>query len=251
MRKILYFAIPAIFLAASSAAFGADFWENKPFDEWSQKECSKLLENSPWARDFTLIDSRLQQSTSASDDGQQFHIKYQIQLRSAMPVRQAVVRQMQIAQKYDSLGPEQKQQFDKGAKSFLDSNFSEAVVVYVTYETNSQAKAMELSRHWQSQTTDVLKNTVFLRNSRGEQVPLAQFNPPQGAERSFQFIFPRQINGKPFLDPEDKSLQLEFTYPVVIVPGGSSYNEADKLGNGKGFLEFKPKKMLFQGNLVY
>ena len=58
MRKILYFALSAIFLAASSAAFGADFWENKPYDKWSQKECSKLLEDSPWAQDFTLMDSR-------------------------------------------------------------------------------------------------------------------------------------------------------------------------------------------------
>ena len=57
-----------------------------------------------------------------------------------------MVRQMQIAQKYDSLGPEQKQQFDQSAKSFLSSDFSDAVIVYVTYETNSQAKAMELSQ---------------------------------------------------------------------------------------------------------
>jgi len=246
MRKFLYFSISAIFLAAGSAVFGADFWENKPFDKWSQKECSKLLENSPWAQDFILMDSGLQQSAQASDDGRQFQIKYQMQFRSALPVRQALVRQMQIAQKYDSLGPEQKQQFDKGAKAFLDANFSDAVVVYVTYETNSQAKAMELARHWQSQSTDLLKNNVFLRNSRGEQVPLAQFNPPQGAERSFQFIFPRQINGKQFMNPEDKSLQLEFAYPVIAVPGGYG-----TLGDGKGFMEFKPKKMVFQGNLVY
>ena len=98
---------------------------------------------------------------------------------------------------------------------------------------------------------DLLKNTVFLRNSKGEQVALAKFIAPQGAERSFQFIFPRQINGKPFITPEDKSLQLEFSYPVIVKPGGSENNPNDKLGNGKGFLEFKPKKMVFQGNLAY
>ena len=42
MRKIPYFALPAIFLAASSTAFGADFWENKQYDKWSQKECAKI-----------------------------------------------------------------------------------------------------------------------------------------------------------------------------------------------------------------
>lgn len=246
MRKILYFTLSVIFLAASSAAFGGDFWVNKQYDKWSQKECEKLLEDSPWAQNFTLMDSGLQQSTSASDDGQQFHIKYQMQFRSALPVRQALVRQMQIAQKYDSLSPEQKQQFDQGANAFLSSKFPDAVILYVTYKTNSKTKAMELSSYWQSQTMDLLKNTVFLRNSRGEQVALAQFNAPQGGEHSFQFIFPRLINGKPFIGPEDKSLQLEFTYPVVDIPGGYT-----KLGDGRGFMEFKPKKMVFQGDLAF
>jgi hypothetical protein len=246
MRKIFCFVLPVLFLAASPATFGADFWENKQYEKWSQKECQKLLEDSPWAQDFTLLDSGLQQSTKASDDGQQFYIKYQMQLRSALPVRQALVRQMQIAQKYDGLGPEQKQQFDQSANAFLSSSFPDAVILYVTYETNSQTKAMELSQHWQSQTTDLLKNSVYLRNSRGDKVAITQFNAAQGAERGFQFIFPRQINGQPLLSPEDKSLMLEFTYPVVKVPG--TFND---LGDGRGFMEFKPKKMVFQGNLVY
>jgi hypothetical protein len=39
---------------------------------------------------------------------------------------------------------------------------------------------------------------------------------------------------------------LEFTYPVIAIPGGYG-----TLGDGKGFMEFKPKKMVFQGNLAY
>jgi len=250
MRKIFCFALPVIFLAASSATFGADFWENKQYDKWSQKECSKLLQNSPWAQDFTLLDSELQESTKTSDDGQQFHIKYQMQFRSALPVRQAIVRLMQIAQKYESLGAEQKQQFDQSANAFLSSGFPDAVVLYVTYETNSRTTEMELARYWQSQTADLLKNRVFLRNSRGEQVALAQYNVSQGGEHSFQFIFPRQVDGKPLVGPEDKSLMLEFTYPAVNIPGGYRKLPADGK-DGNGFMEFKPKKMIFQGNLVY
>ena len=239
MRKVFYFVLSAIFLAAGSAAFGADFWENKTYDTWSQKECNKLLTDSPWVEDLPLIAEGISQSTTG-DDGQQLTINYQIQFRSALPVRQAVVRQMQLAQKYDTLAPEQKQQFDQSAKSFLSADFSDVVVVYVTYRCSSQDKSRQIDRHWQSQTMDLLKNTVFLRNSKGEQVALTKYIAPQGAERSFQFIFPREINGKPFITHEDKSLQLEFSYPVI---GG--------VGNGRGFLEFKPKKMIFQGNVAY
>ena len=102
-------------------------------------------------------------------------------------------------------------------KSFLSADFSDVVVVYVTYKSNSQDKSRQIDRHWQTQTMDLLKNTVFLRNSRGEQVALAKFIAPQGAERSFQFIFPREINGKPFVAFEDKSLQLEF--PIRSLAG--------------------------------
>jgi hypothetical protein len=247
MKIHLYFALSAMFLAAGSTAFGGDFWENKQYDKWSQKECAKLLENSPWAQDFTQTDSALQSSTQASDNGQQLSFKYQMQFRSALPIRQALVRQMQIAQKYDSLGPEQKQQFDQKTQAFLSAKFDDAVILYVTYAINAQTKARELDSYWRSQTADLLKNSVFLRNSNGDQAPLAQFIAPQGAERSFQFIFPRQINGKPFLSPEDKSLTLQFTYPTVDIPG----TWGGKLGDGNGFMEFKPKKMLFQGNIAY
>ncbi len=246
MKKALCFAFSAIFLAAGAAAFGADFWENKQYDKWSQKECNKLLTNSPWAQDYTLINQGLQQSTQASDDGQQFQIKYQMQLRSALPIRQALVRQMQIAQKYDSLAAEQKQKFDQSAKAFLDSDFSEVVVVYVTYSVNSQTKGRELDSYWQTQTTDLLRNSVFLRNSRGDKLAIKQFNPPQGQERSFQFIFPREADGKELIGLDDKTLILEFTYPVITVPGGFG-----SLGDGRGYMEFKPKKMIFQGNFAY
>jgi hypothetical protein len=247
MRKTLCFALSAIFLAAGSVAFGADFWENKQYDIWSQKECSKLLQSSPWAQDLLLIDPGLNRSIKTSDDGQQFFIKYQMQFRSAPPIRQALVRQMQIAQKYDSLTAEQKQQFEKSANAFLSAELSDSVVLYVAYTTNSQTKARELDTYWKTQTTELLQNSVFLRNSRGDKVALKQFTVPQGGERSFQFIFPRQVNGKPLLSPEDKSLILEFAYPVVKIP--ETYNE--ELGNGRGYMEFKPAKMLFQGSLVY
>jgi len=41
---------------------------------------------------------------------------------------------------------------------------------------------------------------------------------------------------------------LEFDYPVIKVP--ETFPEED-LGNGEGFLEFKPEKMVFEGNLTY
>jgi hypothetical protein len=246
MKKNLCFAVSVIFLAASSAAFGKDFWENKQYEKWSSKECNKMLSDSPWARDYTLQKSDVFSAARETNNSQPLYVKYLVQIRSALPVRQAMVRQMQIAQNYDKLAPEQQQKFDQSAKSFLSTNFTDAVILFVTYETNSPSNDRELARYWQSRTMDLLKNYVFLRNSRGDQAPLAQFSASQGAERSFQLIFPRQINGQPFIGPEDKSFQLEFTYPAL-----GSQSEGTKFEEGTAYIEFKPKNMVFEGNLTY
>ncbi len=240
MRRILGFAVPVIFLAGIFAAPAGQFWEKKEYKQWSQKECAKLLEDSPWAEELNLVQTSINPSNLDSDDGQAFYIKYQIQFRSALPIRQALVRQMQIAQKYDKLPPEQKQQFDKSAEGFLNADFSDKVIVYVYYSTNSRNRDLELARYWQSQTMDLLKNSVFLSNSKGNKVSLIGFNVAPGAERSFQFIFPREYDGEPLIGMKDKSLKLEWTYPVI-----------NRLGDGRGFTEFKPEKMVFQGNFAY
>jgi hypothetical protein len=43
------FCASIICVLAGSALVAAEFWETKPFREWSDKEARRLLENSPWA----------------------------------------------------------------------------------------------------------------------------------------------------------------------------------------------------------
>jgi len=71
---------------------------------------------------------------------------------------------------------------------------------------------------------------VYLYGTKGDRVPLARFVPPQGAQRSFQLIFPRRYKDKEILRPEDKSLNLEFSGI---------------------YMEFKADKMQFNGKVEY
>ena len=241
MKKIICLSISALLLLAT--AFAADFWEKKDYKQWSQNECKKLLEDSPWAKIFTQVSNDAGIDTSQTNrtntDSAAPYVKYQVQFRSAKPVRQAIVRQMQFAQKYDSLPPEQKQEFDKKADSFLSADLSKAVVVYVTYSTNNPDNDRDMARYWQSQTADLLKNSVYLSNTKGEKAYLSNFVAEPGAGRSFQFIFPREVDGKPLLNGmQDKSLKLDFAYPIV-----------GRIGDGRGYLEFKVDKMIFDGSV--
>lgn len=243
MKRMICLSISALLLLAT--AFAADFWEKKDYKQWSQNECKKLLEDSPWAKPFTVVSSDAGIDTSQTNrmntDSAAPYVKYQVQFRSAKPVRQAIVRQGQLAQKYDSLPAAQKQEFDKKADSFISADLSEAVVVYVTYSTNNPDNDRDMARYWQSKTADLLKNNVYLSNTNGEKVYLSNFAAEQGAGRSFQFVFARELNGKPLINGmQDKSLMLDFVYPVV-----------GNIGDGKGHLEFKVDKMIFDGTVAY
>ncbi len=241
MKKMQSLSISFLFLAAVVAAPKGEFWEKKDYKQWSQKEVTQMLEKSPWAQQFTNQGVGIGGMDLDAMDAAQPYIKYQVQFRSAQPIRQAIVRQMALNQKYDSLSSEQKQQFDTSAEAFLSADVSNLVVVYITYETNHSEYDRQLARHWQSQTFDLLKHYVYLSSNKGDKVQLANYSVDQGGGRSFQFIFPREVNGNPIVDPmKDKSLRLEFNYPVI-----------GNLGNGNAFMEFKLEKMIFAGNVAY
>ena len=33
---------------------GGEFWQKKEYQQWSERECRKLLEDSPWGQSYTL-----------------------------------------------------------------------------------------------------------------------------------------------------------------------------------------------------
>ncbi|MDQ3175270.1 MAG: hypothetical protein M3Q91_16430 [Acidobacteriota bacterium] len=265
-RVLLLLALALLSLAATQSG---EFWQKKPYQKWSEEECRKLLANSPWAQSHTLSQTIIQplQSPGVSrplgsnpteniesarspdplareDTGRARQarptLKYQAQFRSALPIRRAIVRLGQINAKYDELTPEQKQAFDQNAETFLAKRFPDTLILYVSYGSNVPIDERELARHWQSQTTDTLKNFVFLILPGGEKIPLSGFVVAQGGSREFQFVFPRTYEGRPLVRAQDKTLQLEFPHPRI-----RDQRESRVL------IAFKAEKMLIDGEVVY
>jgi len=251
-------------LLCAAAAQGQEFWEKKPYQKWSEKEARKLLTDSPWAQDHTLSQVFIQPvgspgagrppvqdvtSTRSSDPfgrddaGRALQgrpeLKYQAQFRSALPIRQAIVRLNQINLKYDDLTPEQKAAFDKNAEAFLAKSFPDTLVLYVSYTTNVQVDDRDMAAYWQRQTIDTLKNSVFLILPGGEKIPLSEFGIAKGG-REFQFVFPRTREGRSLIQAKDKSVQLEFIHPKV-----RDQKESRVL------ISFKTEKMMMDGVAVY
>lgn len=176
-------------------------------------------------------------------------VTYFIQLRSAQPVRQALVREQQIEQKYDHLSDVQKKNFDGAAEKFLNQSFPEAVVVHVEYTANAPLFLRSLENSWQTVDTQFARQSMFLIvPGKGKISPL-KLLVGKGDSRSFEIIFPRMLNGQPLLSPDLKNFAVEFQAPS---PGAVRASAATPAAfNTRVYVEFKPAKMTFDSKFEY
>jgi hypothetical protein len=253
-----------LLFALVSSGFAQEFWDKKPMNQWSRNDVKKLLENSPWSREFSISGMSMGKS-HANDRGFEgsTQVLYRAQLRSAMPVRQAVVRQTHLDINYDSMKPEDKKAIDARADQYINLQFPDSIVFYVLYSSNLHDYAQEMAKYWTQQTTDLLKTSVFMITPKGQRVPLGEFRLAQGP--AFQFTFPRPQD----LEPEG-TLKLEFTHPdlaagvdvanatdgAAIRSGASQFGQHSGASSGGGYtgigqthvlIEFPLKKMRVGG----
>jgi hypothetical protein len=233
-------------LIGATLLWAGDPWKERPYTEWTEKECRKLLQNSPWAKHYTdvgvIIELVAPGQIDSAERGRESNprMEYRVRLLSALPIRQALVRLQQINADYDEMSPEQRQAFDHKAEAILNMPFDDTVVLLVDYGSNTDVYDKEMARYWQHQSTETLKNVVFLRGHAGEEVPLLSYAAEQGAARTFEVVFPRESEGRPLLRPDSKTLRLDFLHPNIRGQG-----------EVRAFVEFKVKRMLIEGEVLY
>lgn len=237
-RRLLFPLILAC-LVAPLVASGGDFWDKKPYQNWTADETNRVLEESPWATTLKL--RGVQTNISSADGANNYHyrgemetdpfISYTLQFRSAEPIRQAQVRSSQLSVHYDKMNPDQKAAFDANATKFLAATFPDRVVVSVTFHTNVQDYESELRSYWTTRSLAKLSMSVFL-NTKTERLSLTSYS---FNDDTFQFTFPRPKQVQP-----DEKVSVEFVHPRVNV-----------ITQQRVLQEFSLKKMLRNGEPVF
>lgn len=258
---LLSFAVPA----------RAQFWKKKDYHHWSAGECRKILTNSPWAQSRTFSSVQMPtgmqdteaavipQGVSSTDKpatpGRQAmtEIKYTAEFFSALPVRQALVRLNQIDSHYDKMKPAQKKAFDESAARLLAVRFPKYTVIRVSYSTNVGYWQQQLNTQWQFENTATLQKSAYLVVD-GKTVRLVRYQLAPPKEQAFFLFFPRLTNNEPILNHTRKSLTLQVTNSVLQftnapAPQGDIVPTPPPSGNVQ--MEFKVKKMMFQGKIAY
>jgi hypothetical protein len=111
--------------------------------------------------------------------------------------------------------------------TFAETPSENLMVIAVTVENpdaNMLGKAMQIFRN---STTTKLKASTYMERSDGKRVYIEQYTPPGGDGFGARFIFPRMLDGKPFLNPEltivrfvselselETTIKLHMTYKV-------------------------------------
>src|SRR5579862_781833 len=115
LRFTVFRAVPALLIAvfllwslmmapgvaAGHAVTKHEPWLTEDWTQWTSHDCSIVLEGSPWVQTiYRPVGGHRSYSTI-------------VQLRSALPIRQALLRQIQLEKHYDKMSAQKKRSFDQ------------------------------------------------------------------------------------------------------------------------------------------
>jgi hypothetical protein len=221
MRRIAFVLITALaaFFLLWTSAGARDFWDSH-YSEWDNRQVLRLLNNSPWARQTTVthqVGDRTRgygadKGSGVSGEKELYHT-YTVRFFTALPVRQAYVRMLQIMNQYDQMPEAQKRGFDTQFVRALEMDTEDQIIVALEHATNDRNAGMEVNRQLNQANAELLKQSAYLISDRLGRVALKAYFPPSPDGTGAKLVFPRTVDGKPVVGPEDRNVKLEFWVP--------------------------------------
>jgi hypothetical protein len=249
-RRLLLMAILLMSLVGSTAAQ----IDKKPYREWSEKEATKILNDSPWGQTQILTDTsnmtgnnRAASSQSRISDVTQ--VNFRIRFLSAKPIRQAFSRLIELQQKGEVPEPLAKQ-----LSGLANADFPDYAIVSVLCDSPSQSSQLQQANAGLSKyTTNELKPNTWLQAKGGEKIFLQEYQAPRRDGLGARFIFPRMVDGKPILLPESGEIVFHSELPGLVAPNLRPEQTGSPLAAGQVVLNmrYKVKDMMFNGKLEY
>ena len=215
----------------------------KPWNEWSDKDAQKMLNDSAWGQTQTETNTSEMFFTPTTGSGrgasadrnsqgatnQATNVNYHIRFLSARPIRQAFARSLLLQQKTQS------PQLEAQLKAFAEQKSSEWVVVAVDFDSTDRRFSGPAMQLFNSANTGVLQNNTYLEIKDGKRLFLKEYRAPISDGMGAKFIFPRMVDGKPFITPESGFIRF--------------YAELSK--DIKLNMRFKVQDMMYDGQLEY
>ena len=257
--KVPVLALLAVTIQASTLlAFAQVGQASKTYQQWSKKEAAKVLEEPPWtlkqevrlryadaARRIAggTVPSESEggiadtASTKAEMGGAEAPVDFQftLRLRSALTVRQALVRRKQLEVNYDQMSPKDRAAFDNKYKGLLECPACEQnYVLTLSSESKQRPGADAIFTVFKGGRLADLQRYIYIANSRGERRNLIHFVAPKAPGDEAVFYFPRfNDKGEPLLTNTDTELVTNFTNNDVNMNTNFKVNVSKLIVNGQ------------------
>jgi hypothetical protein len=259
LRRAALAALAAACLAAGAARAQEQQQQpwSKPLGEWTREDAQKVLQESPWARSQTI---KVQQhrtgriagapnpigpdgnpapistvGNTAVSGGAQAPIDYTftLRLRSALPVRQALARLMQL----DAVKLKDKERAaqETRIKGTLDCPAcADNYVVTLSSRSEESQGSDPVYAAFAGARIDDIKRFIYLANDRGDRRDLVHFVPPRSPGEEAVFFFPRHDErGEPLLTSTSRKLIFNVTKVEVSTVANFQIDVADITDKGK------------------
>jgi len=221
----------------------------KSWAEWDKKDAEKMLNGSAWGQTQdntdtsemmftpTANDTTSQNTTQMSRDRQEsgakngaISMKYRVRFFSAKPIREAFAR-MIVLQKAANDASMVRDLSGK-MQPWIDADLGDIVVVAVSIESQDRRLSGPAEQAFRSATSETLKPKCYLERNDGKRLYLEQFEQPTADQTGAKFVFPRTLDGQPFLTTANETVRFvaEFDEKTKII---TKYKIADMVYNGK------------------
>ncbi len=207
-------------------------WPSKPVHEWSKAEAEALLSNSPWAKreeirisfdkrsqvaagSYSGVSAAAAARSRAEIGGGDIPVDFvfTLRLRSALPVRQALVRLKQLETNVDRLTEQEGAKFLAQIKGMLECPAcTDNYVLTLSSNSTTSPGADAVFTIYKGGRLADLQRYIYIANERGERRSLVHFVPPRVPGDDATFFFPRlDENNAPLITPENKYLLINLS----------------------------------------
>jgi len=241
--RLIFMALVGAF--SLSYLFPADFWDKKPYTEWRQKDCDKLLKKSPWSHPYALTGVNIPAMSTfdgsytlgrnygdADLDSQigdrEVHLYLQIRFLTARPVKAAVGRIRMLS---DQGNADLARQVDQYVRQ---PDGPEIIMEITSYsEPEGHPALRKIDGFLRTTTLAALRNRVWLSaSSKNANVPILRYQAPHDGSNGALLFFPRyDENGAPYFDGTEKEILFRMEVSIadinlVLKPGDMKFEDS-------------------------
>jgi hypothetical protein len=250
-RRVTTPLLSAILLL-SGLAVAAEWWEKKPYSQWTNKDVQKMMNESPWGRVHTITimnpmvtGERTFANIGTGDLEREKRNLFHLHFLTAKPIRMAIARQAMLDSKSEAV--------TAGLQRFIEQSDDRFMVMAMTL--SSVPKGVSSERGYLSAlmklSTPALTSNTFLATKSGKRIYLVRYDAPGQDGLGAKFYFPRYMDdGRPFVTADDRELRFE-TFITLVESGTSSATpgefETDR--EDRIWMQFDLRKMVFEGKL--